>query len=107
MAMITEGALWAGCLHRIGPDDWTDNRRSHSSTLGLESSVSCELSFWSGHLCDYVFDLWRQGRTPQGFGRLFGCGFPGGRLSFVADRPDSRDAPRVGCLRHGSMACVG
>src|SRR5262249_9137786 len=40
----------AGCLHRIGPDDWTDNRRSHSSTLGLESSVSCELSFWSGHL---------------------------------------------------------
>src|SRR5262245_28195277 len=47
----------AGGLHRIGEDDWTDNRRSHSSNLGLENSVSCQLRFWSRHLCDYVLDL--------------------------------------------------
>jgi MFS family permease len=47
----------AGGLHRIGQDDWTDNRRGHSSALGLESGVFCQLHFWSRHLYDYVLDL--------------------------------------------------
>src|SRR5439155_16900382 len=45
--------------------------------------------------------------TPQGFGRLFGCSFLGGRLSFVSDCPHSRDAPGPGCLVARALACLG
>src|SRR5262245_33363537 len=101
------GSGSAGGFHRIGQDDWTDNRRGYSSTVGLASSVSCQLSFWSRHLCDYVLDLWRQGGTSQSLGRLFGCAFISSRLSFVADRPDRRGPSGVGCLEHRFLACLG
>jgi len=40
----------------LGRTTGPTNRRGHSSALGLESSVSCQLYFWGSHLCDYVFN---------------------------------------------------